>query len=117
MGIYNDVLLCWGIVVNFKDIVALKNRDDFKERKEMIGCGYMPNLWAEMGHIVCSEYSNVSEEEHCYIIGKEIPTNVSLDEFLKSFDADEMRAYLREVCRDYNLEYSEPKIICKCNVY
>ena len=117
MGVYNDVKLCYGIEVDYKTVVALKERSDFKEIQETIGCGYMPNIWQEMGHISCAQYYDAEEEYHCYIIGKEIQDGVSLTDFLKQVNEDEMKDYLQDVCRDYNIKYSEPRIVCKCNIY
>lgn len=117
MGVNNEAMLCYGIEIDYKDIVALKQRDDFKQVQEDIGCDYMPSIWQEMGHISCSEYFDSEEQYHCYIIGKEIRKDVSLGDFLKQINENEMRDYLQDVCRDYNLKYSEPKVICRCNVY
>lgn len=117
MGVQNDAILCYGIEFSYDDIVHLKDTIEFKQRAEDIGTDNMVNLWDEMGHIYCSNYFDQEEEYHTYIIGKEIPNDMTLHDFLNEINENEVKIYLQKVCKDYNLHYCEPKILCRPNVY
>jgi len=117
MGIQNDAILCYGIEFSYDDIVHLKDTIEFKQRAEDIGSDDMVNVWSEFGHIYCSNYFDQEEEYHTYIIGKELPKDMTLKEFLNGINENEMKIYLQKVCKDYDLQYSEPKILCRPNVY
>ena len=120
MGIQNDAILCYGIEFSYDDVVHLKDTTEFKQRAEDIGTDNMVNLWSEFGHIYCSNYFDQEEEYHTYIIGKELPKDMTLKEFFNEMpllEEIEMKKYLQKVCKDYNLHYSEPKILCRVNVY
>ena len=116
MGIQNDAILCYGIEFSYDDIVHLKDTIEFKQRAEDIGTDNMVNLWSEMGHIYCSNYFDQEEEYHTYIVGKEVERDMSLHDFLNEINDTEIKHYLQKVCKDYNLQYSEPKILCRPNV-
>lgn len=117
MGIQNDAILCYGIEFSYDDIVHLKDTIEFKQRAEDIGTDCMVNLWSEFGHISCSNYFDQEAEYNIYIIGKELPNDMTLQEFLNGINEIEIKKYLQKVCKDYNLQYSEPKILCRPNVY
>jgi hypothetical protein len=117
MGIQNDAILCYGIEFSYDDIVHLKDTIEFKQRAEDIGTDNMVNLWNEMGHIYCSNYFDQEEEYHTYIVGKELKSDVTLNEFIVNINENEIKTNLRKVCEEYNLHYSEPKILCRPNVY
>lgn len=116
MGIQYDAILCYGIEFSYDDIVHLKDTIEFKQRAEDIGTDNMANLWDEAGHICCSNYYDQPEEYYTYIIGKEVVSNVSLHDFLNEINENEIKNHLQKVCKDYNLQYSEPKILCRPNV-
>lgn len=117
MGITNDAILCYGIEFSYDDIVHLKDTIKFKQLAQDIGTDYMVNLWEEMGHIHCSNYFDLEEEYHTYIIGKELPNDMALNEFTSNINENEMKIYLQKLCSDYNLQYKEPRILCRPNVY
>jgi alpha-D-ribose 1-methylphosphonate 5-triphosphate diphosphatase PhnM len=117
MGIQNDAILCYGIEFSYVDVVHLKATTEFKQRAEDIGTDNMVNLWSEMGHIYCSNYFDQEEEYLTYIIGKELPNDMTLQEFLNEINEIDIKIYLQKVCKDYNLQYSEPKILCRPNIY
>lgn len=110
------MMLCYGIEFTYEEIKGLKENEEFKDTANGIGCDSMPNLWQEMGFISCSDYYDQEEEYHNYIIGKEIQANMNLTDFLKQIN-EEVKKYLKEQCTKYNLKYTEPKILCKANVY
>ena len=116
MGIRNDAILCYGIEFSYDDIVHLKDTIEFKQRAEDIGTDNMVNLWSEMGHIYCSNYFDQEEEYHTYIVGKEVERDMSLHDFLNEINENEIKNYVQKVCKDYNLQYSEPQILCRPNV-
>lgn len=119
MGIQYDAILCYGIEFSYNDIVHLKDTIEFKQRAEDIGTDNMGNLWDEMGHICCSGYFDQEEEYQTYIVGKELVSDVSLHDFLNEINEinkNEIKNYLQKVCKDYNLQYSEPKILCRPNI-
>ena len=56
------------------------------------------------------------QEYQTYIVGKELVSDVSLHDFLNEINENEIKNYLQKVCKDYNLQYSEPKILCRPNI-
>ncbi len=114
MGIQYNAILCYGIEFSYDDIVHLKDTIEFKQRAEDIGTDNMANLWSEMGHICCSCYFDQEEEYQTYIV--ELVSDVSLHDFLNEINDTGIKHYLQKVCKDYNLQYSEPKILCRPNV-
>jgi hypothetical protein len=117
MGIQNDAILCYGIEFEYEDIVILKESKQFKELVEEIGCDDIPNLWQEMSFITASNYYDQDEEYYNYIIGVEIKDNLSLSDFISQFDKEEIKNYIKDECKKYNLTYIEPKIICRPNIF
>lgn len=117
MGINNDAILCYGIEFSYDDIVHLKDTIEFKQIAKAIGTNDMVNLWDEAGHICCSNYYDQPEEYYTYIIGKELDNNITLNKFTSNIDENEMKNYLQKVCNDYNLQYKEPRILCRSNMY
>jgi hypothetical protein len=77
----------------------------------------MLDLWDEMGHIYCSDYYDQEEAYYTYIIGKNLDTDMTLNEFINNINENEIKINLQKVCNDYNLQYSEPKILCRPNIY
>jgi len=116
MGIHNDAILCYGIEFSYDEIKKLKENELFKELAEDLDTDFMPALWGELGFISTSYYYDSEEEYRCYIIGKEIKSDLSLTEFLQEIDESELILYLKNVCDQYNLEYKHPKILCRPNV-
>ena len=117
MGIQNDAILCYGIEFSYDDIVYLKDTIKFKQLAEDIDTDNMVNLWSEMGHITCSNYFDQEEEYYTYIIGKELKSDMTLNELIDTIDQYEIKNNLRDICEEYNLVYSTPRILCRPNVY
>jgi len=117
MGIQNDVILCYGIEFSYDDIIHLQDTIEFKKLAEDIGANNMSNLWGEMGHIVCSNYYDQPDEYYNYIIGKELGSNITLHEFLNEINENEIKISLQKICKEYDLQYREPVILCRSNVY
>ena len=107
MGIQNDIVLCYGIEFSYNDIIHLRKLDTDS----------MLDLWDEMGHIYCSDYYDQKEEYYTYIKGKNLDSDMTLNEFINNINENEMKINLKKVCNDYNLQYSEPKILCRPNIY
>lgn len=42
---------------------------------------------------------------------------MTLNEFINNINENEIKINLQKVCNDYNLQYSEPKILCRPNIY
>jgi hypothetical protein len=117
MGIQNDAILCYGIEFSYHEIKILKENEHVKLLANKIGDDFMPNLWDELGFISASWFFDSEEEYRSYIIGKCFDKDVTLNEFLQEINENEMKTFLQKKCREYNLQYSEPKIFCRPNVY
>lgn len=115
MGISNEAQLCYGIEFKYAQVKHLKQQ--CTELVESIGCDSLPNLWSELGLISYSDYYDQDEEYHNYIIGKELKADMSIPDFLDSINAEEICEYIMKQCLQYNLPYTEPKLMCRVNVY
>jgi hypothetical protein len=117
MGIDYDVILCYGIEFSYDEIQHLKTNDEVRKLAEDIGTDYMSNLWDELGFISASPYYDSEEEHRNYIIGKEIIGDLSPDDLIKQITANETDLYIKNVCEKYNLQYKNPKILCRVNIW
>ena len=128
--IQNDSILCYGIEFSYKEIKHLKNKKRTKRTMKDIDLltfkvhsdsdsddNWMPNLWEDLGFISASNHYDSNEKSFSYIVGKEIKTDITINEFLKEINEKEMIVYLKNICEKYNLKYKEPKVLCRPNIY
>ena len=118
MGINNDAILVYGIEFGYNEIKNLKQCEEIQNLITELDCDLMNILWEKLGvgFISTSDYYQCDEEYCCYIIGKQITTDMTLHEFLEKIDEDNIVSYLKNVCDKYNLTYTEPKILCRVNI-
>lgn len=119
MGVDYSTVLCYGIEFSYDEIKHILNMNETQELIKDIGCNNMTNIWCELedNFIVSSPYYDVDESEYSYMIGIKIDKDLTLQELIDISNKYDIVSYLKEICNKYKLQYQNPKLLSRVDVW